>query len=281
MRDFAFGQAVLAGFDLLRRRPWVTLGVALIGMVASLVVQATSIVSTHFMVATIGRPSAPAIINLVAVLTNLLALLMVASIIGPAVMRGGRPRLGGDEARLFILSQLTWLALLIVLLAIGVGAAISSLGGSQPAGKSGVMSLATGVGVILVLGLASRLWLAGPMTVQDGRLRLMASWRLTRGRSWKVFGAFLVALTMAAGVAVLGNMALAKATSGLKLSADLAYDPSLTIALTGIIRPIRLAYGLIQGLLFGLALVIQVAPAAFIRRSLAGDPVSDQAAVFD
>ncbi|EJL36214.1 hypothetical protein PMI01_01060 [Caulobacter sp. AP07] len=289
MRDFAFGQAVLAGFDLLRRRPLATLGLALVGVVASLAGGLTSVASTYLIMATPSRPATPAVISMVATFANLLAFLVAMSIIAAAVMRAigdGEPdgrgrRFGGDEARLFVLSLLTLPALFAVGLAFGVGSALMVLNRPGVTGISVLTALLTMISATAVFGLASRLWLAGPMTAGDGRFRFMASWRLTRGRSWKVFGAFLVTLLMAVGVGVLGNVVLTKVISGLKLTAELTYGPTLALAMMQVIQPTRLVHALLQGLLLGLAVVIQVAPAAYIHRRLAGDPVTDQAAVFD
>jgi hypothetical protein len=281
MRDFEFGQAVLAGFALLRRRPLATLGLALVGALATLAGHLASVVSTHFVMGAISRPDAAGMISVAANLAKILVCLVVLSIIGAAVLRDGRGRLTGHAARLFILSLLIWPALLIVLLAVGVGAIIWPLNNRGAASQDGFMFLTMGVGAIPVLVLASRLWLAGPMTVQDGRLRLMASWRLTNERPWKVFGAFIVTLLMAVAVSVFGNIAWNRLSLALKLDAALTMDSSLAATLSQMIKPIWLVQILVSGLFVGAAMVIQVAPAAYIHRRLAGDPVSDQAAVFD
>jgi hypothetical protein len=293
VRDFAFGPAVLAGFDLLRRRPWTTLGLALVGVAASLAGEIISIVSTHFGVAAISRPGAPNAINFVAAVVILLLLVLVMSIVGAAVTRvvddiesggrlgGWRSRLGGDAARLFLLSLPILPALFAVILATALGSAAMAQGWPSQAGAGFLPGLFAAIAATLLLGLASRLWLAGPMTIRDQRFRLMASWRATRVRSWKVFGAFLVTLVLAAAIGLLGTAGLARATSGLNMDTGLVYGPSLLLALTEIIHPLRLGYVLAQGLLLGLAAMVLAAPAAFIHRRLAGDPVLDQAAVFD
>jgi hypothetical protein len=112
-------------------------------------------------------------------------------------------------------------------------------------------------------------------------MRFMASWRLTRERSWKIFGVFLVALLMAAVVAGVGGYLLTMTINALKLDISMMYDPSLAVALKAVVKPAVLVNVLFQGLLTGLALVLQIAPSAYIHRQLVGDPVADQAAVFD
>ena len=281
MRNFEFGQAVLAGANLLRRRPWAVLGLALVGTLVSFTGRVTAVFSTHFMVAALSRPVSPLVISTTTTFVNLLAFLMVMSVIAGAVLRGGRVKLGGDEGRLFVLSLLAFLALAIVFLAIGVGGAITSIGRLEGGREDGVMFTALALGVILALALASRFSLAGPMTVQDGRLRFMASWRLTREWRWKVCGVFLVTLLMAALIGGLGGFLLIAVITALGLDTSLTFDPSLAVALKAVIRPAGLVHVLFQGLLIGLAVVIQVASLAYIHNRLAGDPVADQAAIFD
>ncbi|KQZ03257.1 hypothetical protein ASD21_20870 [Caulobacter sp. Root1455] len=281
MRDFAFGRAVLAGWDLLRRRPLATLALALVGAAATLAGRVTAVVSSHFAVAALSQPSSLVAANTATTLVDMLAFLLVLSVIAAAVSRGGRARFGGDEVRLFILSLLAFVALGVVLLAVGLGGGVTAVVETNGIWKDVVMFAALALGVILVLALASRLSLAGPMTVQDGRLRFMASWRLTRERQWKIFGVFLVTLLMAGLVGGLGSFLLVMAIAALGLDASLIYDPSLAVALTAVVRSIVLVHVLLQGLLVGLAVILQAAPAALIRQHLIGDPVADQAAVFD
>ena len=63
MRNFEFGQAVLAGANLLRRRPWAVLGLALVGTLVSFTGRVTAVFSTHFMVAALSRPVSPLVIS--------------------------------------------------------------------------------------------------------------------------------------------------------------------------------------------------------------------------
>lgn len=281
MGDFAFGQGVLAGFDLLRRRPLATLALSLVGATATFAGRLTAVVLSHFTVAAFTKSTSMLAANTAATLVDTLVFLLVVSVITAAVSRGGKARLGGDEARLFLLSLLVFPALLIVLLAVGVGGAVTSIGDLHGLAEDVVMFALLALGATLAMVLAGRLSLAGPFTVQDGRLRLMASWRLTRQRRWKILGAFLVTLLMAAVVGGLGSFLLVQAIAALGLDASLPYDPSLVVALTAVARPVLLAHVLVQGLLVGLAVLIQAASAVHIHRSLVGDPSADQAAVFD
>jgi hypothetical protein len=281
LRDFAFSQAVLAGVRLLLRRPLATLALALVGAAASFAGRVAAVVSAHLAVAALSAPGSLSAITTTTTLVEVLLFLLVMSVIAAAVFRGGKARASGDEVRLFILSLLVFVVVAIALLAVGVGGAVTSIGDLKGTWEDTVMFAALSFGVILALVLASRLSLAGPMTVQDGRLRFRASWRLTRQRQWKILGVFLVTLAAAAAIGGLGSFLLTDAVIALRLDTSLTYDPSLAVALRAVVRPAMLAHVLLQGLLVGLAVILHAASAAWIHRQLVGDPVADQAAVFD
>lgn len=292
MRDFDLGRAVRAGFDLLRDRPVAGLGLALVGAVASVSGRAASVVATHFAVDRPGGPVSSAVIFMLNGLFGLLVLGLVSAIIGAAVMRAIgdesrrslRPRLGGDEARLFLLFLLTVPAWLVLAMAIGIGTSLMTMRHPGATGVSLLTILLAVAALALVCGPASRLWLGGPMTVRDGRLRLMASWRLTRGRAWtKVFVVLLSTALMCGALSFLGNLLLTKAVMALNLrTPPEAYGRSLVAALIAFFaQPLGLVVVLLRGLVTGLAVILLAAPAAYVHRRLAGDPPADQAAVFD
>ena len=290
MRDFEFGQAVLAGFDLLRRRPVATLGLAMIGALASVSGRLSSVAATHFMVNRSEQSVSVALISTLNGLFGLLLLSLVSAIIGAAVMRAAdegrgflRPRFGGDEVRLLVLSLLVIPALIVVVMMVGIGTTLMNMARPGQSGVSFLTILLAVVAAAVVCGPASRLWLAGPMTIRDGRLRLMASWRLTRGRAWKSFAVLLAATLIGGAVCFLGNLLLNRAAAALNLTMPLeVYGPSLSVALTAIMRqPVGMVSMLLRGGLIGLAIVLLAASAAYVDRRLTGDPASDQAAVFD
>jgi hypothetical protein len=289
MPDFKFAAAALAGVDLLRRRPLQTLGLALVGTVGSLGGRVCILVSDHLQANRSPRSLPDTTLDGFASLAIILILIVVASVIGAAVMRavatdepaGQRPRFGADEVRLLLLSSLLVPGLFIVLLALFIGGAITSVARESFSGGDVFMTGAASIGAAVAIGLASRFCLAGPLTVRDGRLRLKASWRMTQAQPWKVFSVFVIALGLGFVVGVLGMFALNRATSGLNLSTWQAYGPSLTDALVAAIQPVKLAYLLAQGLLIGLALILYSAPPAKIYRDLASETAADQVAVFD
>lgn len=281
MGDFTFGQAVLAGFDRLRRRPLATLGLAALGAVATFAGRVMAVASSHYTMAALAQKRPLWVASTVTTFVDLLVFLLVIAVMTAAVARGGRVRFGGDELRLSLLSLVVFLALGIILLAVGLGGGVTSAADLNGLSEDVVMFTALALGVILAVVVASRLSLAGPLTVQDGRLRFMASLRLTRAKQWKILGVFLVTLLLAGVIGGLGGFLLATAIPALGLDNSLTYNPSLVVALTGLVRPVVLAHVLLQGLLVGLAVLIPIASAVHICRSLIGDPVADQAAVFD
>jgi hypothetical protein len=282
--DFGFARAAFAGFDLLRRRPVATLGLALVGALISFGGRIMTIMNVH-----LSRQSS----NFAGMASTVILMLAVVgatiAIIGAAVARldakpdarGSGLRLGGDEARLFILSLLLVPGLLVVLLTMAIGMTISVAAGvSEGATQDAIMLSAGSVGVILMFGLASRLWPAGAMTVRAGEMRLRAAWRLTRKRRWKIFALFCLVTAVALLIGVGGNIAVNDVVKQLPAMRWSAYRPT-TAMLKSAFHPLQLGQLLLQGLIFGLGVVLQAAPATVIARALAEDRASDQAAVFD
>lgn len=284
MGDFGFARAAFAGFDLLRRRPAATLGLALVGMLISFGGRVMTIVNARVF----QQPS-----NFAGVAFSM-ALMLVAisatiAIIGAAVCRrdagpdarGLGLRLGGDEARLFVLSLLVVPGLLVVLLVIAIGMTISVAAGvtSGPR-QDAIMFPIVAAGLIVMFGLASRLWPAGAMTVRDGEMRLRGAWRLTRKRPWKTFAVFCLVTVIALLIGVGGNIAVNDVARRLPAMRWSAYLPTAAM-LKSAFHPLQLGQLALQGLIFGLGVVLQAAPATVILRALAEDRASDQAAVFD
>jgi len=284
--DFGFARAAFAGFDLLRRRPAATLGLALVGVLISFSGRIMTIAYIHFQ---IFRQASPVANAAFATLFMVVAIMATIAIIGAAVVRldasptarGFGLRLGGDEARLFVLGLLALPGQLVVLLVMAIGLTIGVAAG-VPVGatQDALMWTSMAVGLVALFGLASRLWPAGAMTVRAGGMRLRGAWRLTRKRPWKIFAVFCLATVMAVLIGVGGNVALNAAVAKLPALQWSAYLP-LVAALKSGFHPLQLGHLLLQGLIFGLAVVLQAAPAAVILGALAEDRATDQAAVFD
>ena len=288
MGDFKFWPVVLAGPDLIRRHPLRMVGLMLVGLVVSVGFRLCGVLLLHLQI--YSPSSAPSFsMPLTLLLASGLLVLVVAAVIGASVMRtvatddprARRIDFGGDETRLLVLSLLLAPAALIVFAALAAGAALSVALHVGDAPEDRVMTSAVALGVILVLFLASRLSLAGPAAVRDGRMRLGESWRLTRAKRWKVFGVFLVATVLAAAIAALGTVGVATAVRTLNLSASQTVSPYLLKSILGAFQAVSLPPLVASGALIGLALILQAAPAAALHRALVGDRARDQAAAFD
>lgn len=285
MQDFGFARAAFAGFDLLRRRPVAVLALMLVGTLISFSGRTMSIVSTHLQL--FGQMS-PFLRGALLTVVMIVASAGAVAIIGAAVARlAVKPntrspglRLGGDEARLFLLAWLVLPGLLVVLAAVAIGAAIGVATGAPAPMQDGIMSTSAAVGGIALFGLASRLWPAGVMTLETGALRLRVAWRMTGKRPWKIFALFCLVTGAALLIGIGGNIILTNVLGKLPALQWSAYQP-LEEALKSGFRPAQLGHLLLQGLLFGAAIVLQAAPATVILDTLAEDRASDQAAVFD
>ncbi|MGN6278564.1 MAG: hypothetical protein ACTHM8_07560 [Sphingomonas sp.] len=134
-----------------------------------------------------------------------LVLLVVMAVIFAAIFRAviaperrgfAYLRVGMDEVRLIGLAFLLWIAavvamvvasLLIVLLTAVVGYALGAHGAAVALGI--VLSGALGC---VAIWLEVRLSIAFPLTLMRGRITIGEAWRLTAGRFWTLFGAYLV-----------------------------------------------------------------------------------------
>jgi hypothetical protein len=285
--DFKFWPVALAGVDLIRRRPLVAFGLMSVGMIVSVGFRLCVVISLNLQVyGDLYRLSFNA--AWIMMLVGGLLVLVTAAILQAAVMRAfaadeARFRLGlaGDEARLLVLSLLLAPAALIVLLMMAVGSIFAYAAHAGSAVENGLIIAGAILGILLILGLASRLSLAGPIAIREGRLRLEESWRLTRSRRWKVLGVFLVAMALSVAVAWLGTFGVDMAWRALHLPDSHTLHRVLLTAILNAFRPDSLPPLVLSGGLIGLALILQSAPAAALHRVLIGDRGRSQAAVFD
>lgn len=133
-----------------------------------------------------------------------LLLLIVITVIFAAIFRAvfwpqqlglAYLRLGSDEFLLIVLMILfavaAFVATLVVMLlgALVVGAIVATAGYSAGAAIGVALAL---VFACVAIWLEVRLSLAFPLTVLRKRLTIGEAWRLTRGRFWTLFGAYLV-----------------------------------------------------------------------------------------
>src|SRR5690606_7555076 len=107
----------------------------------------------------------------------------------------------------------------------------------------------------------------------EQRLRLFESWRLTRGKFWRLFGAYLLAGILALLVVVLGLVIYA-AVAAVLTGGDISgvgqvFQPNMSSA-GAYFTPAMIIYTAFAGILGAMQYVIMFAPGAVAYRALAG-----------
>ena len=133
------------------------------------------------------------------------------AVLQPTQSARGFLRLGADEARQFVVLLVLSLASLALMFLITVVASFAAvIVGAASAPVGGLLSALGMIGmVVAVLWLWGRMSLAGPMTLDAGRISLANAWTLARGRGWLLCGALFLAVVLAAIVALLCMMIFA------------------------------------------------------------------------
>ncbi|SFK26305.1 hypothetical protein [Caulobacter sp. UNC279MFTsu5.1] len=311
--QFKVTEAAFEGFRLIRREPRTIVIWAVFSLVASVALLAAMIASgfSRFMgvSAAQGTMTPEALTGfLVGEVIAIGGAILIASVMGAAVYRAilrpaeaplTRLRLGGDELRLVLLSLImgvvfTGLLIALVIPVALVSTVIGFAGLAGPGGgESGVGAMA-GV-VLLVLfsyllvfaGLvffAVRLSLAGVMTFAERRLRVFESWRLTKGRFWRLLGCY--SLTVALMLPIYMVMmtvyfAVAFAFSGGDVGRAMGEiaQPDMT-SLAAYFSPARIVYLVLAGAVGGVLNAVMYAPAAAVYRAIADTRPENQAEVF-
>ncbi len=304
--DFKITTAALEGFRLIRREPKTVAIWSAVGLVTSVVFAAAMVLSGFGRMAAEYKSGAadPAKLGgfLLGELLMAVAGLAIASVLGATVYRAllrpdqpatARLRIGADEGRLMGLSIIMGL----VFIGLSIAAVIpifliafvsSMMGLASTIRSNGAPGLGLIIGYAMFFGIllffATRLSLAGAMTFAEGRLRVFGSWRLTKGRFWKVLGVYaLTSLTMLPLYLVMVAMSVGAAYPSSGASWDKALDkvtqPDFT-SLASYFTPAQLAYLVLAAVLGGVINAVMYAPTAMIYRALAGDGAESQAEVF-
>lgn len=217
-RAFSASDAAYSGFRLIRDKPqtllawtglqvgfiicWITVNVLLLAPSAQRLRALNELVQAD---PGLGLAQAPG------VLASLLPLLLIdvplflvfsgvqnAAILrahlNPAEDRWSYLRLGRAELNVALAPVVYWLlgfAYLFVVLFVANG--IQGLGGAFAGSQSALI----GYGLVALLAVALvypavRLSLALPLTLAEGRIRILKSWRLTRGHFWSLLSAYVL-----------------------------------------------------------------------------------------
>ena len=129
-------------------------------------------------------------------------------------------RIGADEGRLLIVG-LIWIALFVgMYLGFALTLAIPVAAGFMFAPDGVILAVLLGIlmmigYIVLVFWLSARLSAAAALTVRDRQIRFFESWRVTRGKGWAIFGAWVVLGLIAMLVLILFYLLLAALGFGL------------------------------------------------------------------
>ena len=303
MADISVGDAVGAGFALIRRRPvsvliWgaVLVGLQVVGFALFAPFYAAFYAAIMQGVASGGGGPAPAAAMLqspqmqamqgLTQLFNLVQLLVTAVIycaVFRSVLHPDRPsfaylRVGAPELFLVLLIFggviALFIGLLIVILPVSIiiGIVIGLTHGSGAAAALLIPIVLLAVMVALLI-IALRFAFVGPMMVEDGKFHLLESWRLTRGRTVSLFliGLSLVGIFILVDLVILAivigvGAAAVQSFGGLdQIVAQWRASPA---AVAGKLAPLLAVYALVQIPLAGCLMAIGAAPWAKAYRDL-------------
>lgn len=192
-------------------------------------------------------------------------------------------RIGSREmwlALVMLVEQvLLFIAVFVMALVIAVVAAIAAVGAGdhQTGGAMAIAGVGGAIAVVLVIWVALRLSMAGPMSFADNQFRLFESWDLTKGQTWRLLGVallvilFLVVMEMLlagliGGVVLAGGGSLAALQGSANLDALFRRPP---IEILRVLWPWLTSLGVVVALFGAVAQAVFYAPWAFIHRALA------------
>ena len=202
--------------------------------------------------------------------------------------RGAFLRLGEDEFRMGVLIVL-WVAL-----ALGYGFLVlfvCVLAGSLGMGLPSLLNVLF-LAIVFAAGLCAlvyplvRLGLSMPMTMADRHLRLLESWKLTRGRFWPLLGAWMLSwvlylvLVFAEWAVVMVVAVIVMVSSHLSLSNLSALFSADTSSLAAFFAPTSIIAALLNALTSAAGLAILTGPiaAAYLAFHPPAEPPSASAA---
>ncbi|WP_022696629.1 hypothetical protein [Euryhalocaulis caribicus] len=228
MSKFSSGDAAIYGFTLFKRAPEAVIGILII-LPVILVFQTAFSLWPYLtgwqeggidLLDRIGMTSVGgwALLGVLGVLFSYVASYMVqGAILRPLTREGGNGgnlglKIGMDELRLFLLSLLFAAGLMAIYLAIFIVGMVLGLAAGligQATETGGVLSIAAII-LVTISALCALLYFSVRLSpifaaaVGERRFAIAEAWRMTRGRFWEIFGAYVLAflLTIAFAFAI-------------------------------------------------------------------------------
>ena len=303
MQQFSATDAALAGFRLARERPktigvW-TLIMGILSFAVSVVAVLTFGEKLTAMAEKLADKSDPQAgltamsgmwplflgATLYVLATNAILLAGINRLVlKPHDSGGAYLRLGADELRQAAAQALLYVVLFGVYLVGGVGAVmVGGIGAAIGGAPLGVL-----LGVVAFIGvlaglvfLSVRLSFVSTLAFDTRRIDLGASWALTQGRFWPLFGTYVIAMVLAAVVYLLLMVMIyaVGAIGAMAMGGDLASVGDALQHEGNSIKSVLSPAGVISSLLSGLTAVllslIVSAPAPTIYAQLRGRDVAD------
>lgn len=213
--------------------------------------------------------------------------LVVGTVVSAAVARAvlkpsqkafGYMRLGMDELRVFAVNVVLTLlfagvsCLLVMAAAVlgGVLVAVFTAMNLTPVGVLLMIALVLGV-IAFLIWLGVRLSLAVPITLAEGRVAVVDSFPLTRGRFWPLLGMSIIALVLTLIVMLLGSAIVAPlsfAATGVLWGG--ASEPELLARMTDMANPWVIALQIGNALMTALAIGVFGGPFSAAYRDIKG-----------
>jgi len=215
---------------------------------------------------------------------------MNRAVLRPAKSAFGYLRLGVDEWRQFLLflwAMVVALGAYIALVVIGAivaiigiiifamvnkGAGATGAGAGTGAATLGVIAFVL-IYMIAYIYVLVRLSLASAMTFDTGKVSLLKSWRLTKGRFWSMFGAYFLAAVLSIVVSLLGLivMYVAAMLVGGVGGLGFIFRPDMSSP-AAYFTPARLVYLVLGGGLYALVWPVLLTPSAAIYKASTAAP---------